>query len=60
MRDTEFYYSAGKSFKQKLDVMSNSPANTRTKEVLEMAIEDRKKKIPTEFLDSFNRGLLEE
>ena len=59
MRDAEFYYSAGKSFAQKLAVMSKSDANTRTKEVLEMAIEDRKTKIPSEFLSYFNKGLLE-
>lgn len=59
MRNEEFYYSAGKSFAHKLEVMSRSEANTRTKEVLEMAIEDRRTKIPPEFIDAFNRGILE-
>ena len=53
----EFYLSAGASFAHKLEVMSNSPANARTKEVLEMAIEDRRKKIPKEYLEYFEQGL---
>lgn len=60
MRESEFYLSAGKSFAQKLKVMSRSEANIRTKEVLEMAIEDRKKKIPQEYLEDFLEGLKEE
>ena len=59
MRNEEFYYSAGKSFAHKLKVMSGSTANIRTKETLEMAIEDRRTKIPPEFIEAFDRGILE-
>lgn len=57
MRDAEFYFSAGASFAHKLKVMSKSDANTRTKETLEMVIDDRRKKIPQEYLADFEAGL---
>ena len=56
-RTREFYHSAGASFAQKLNTMSKSDANIRTKETLETVIEDRKKKIPPEFLQDFEDGL---
>ena len=57
MRDQEFYRAAGASFGYKIKVMSNSPANSRTRDTLLEAIEDRKTKIPKEYLQAFEEGL---
>ena len=60
MRDIEFWYSAGKSFGQKIKVMTKSEANIRTKDTLESAIEDRRKNhVPKEFIEAFDQGLKE-
>ena len=56
MKNKEFYISAGASFAQKLNTMSGSKANSRTKDTLEVAYEDRKKKIPEEFLQDYIDG----
>ena len=53
----EFYFSAGASFAHKLKVMSKSEANIRTKETLETVIEDRRTKVPQEYLADFESGL---
>ena len=54
--DKEFYFSAGASFALKLNTMSASKANSRTKDTLEVAFEDRQKKIPPEFLQDYLDG----
>ena len=56
MKDKEFYISAGASFAHKINVMANSKANVKSKDTLEMAFEDRKKKIPPQFLQDYIDG----
>ena len=57
-RDSDFWYRAGKSFGDKIKVMSGSKENKRTKLVLEEAVEDRRENhVPTEFINNFDEGL---